>query len=49
MTFKDQIKALLNSKSENNAMSQAFAFLLGLKIQKINFRVAKINSTRLEI
>ena len=30
--FKDQIEALLNSKSKIHAMSQAFAYQLGLKI-----------------
>ncbi len=31
--FKDQTKALLNSKSKVNVMSQAFIFQLGPKIQ----------------
>lgn len=36
--FKEQKETLLNSKSEVNAMSQAFAFQLSLKIQKTNVR-----------
>ncbi len=36
--FKDQTGALLDSGSEVNAMSQAFAQQLGLKIRKTNVR-----------
>ena len=32
MTFKDQIKALLDSKSKINLISQAFIAQLGFKI-----------------
>ena len=32
ITFKDQTKTLLDSGSEINAISQAFAYQLGLKI-----------------
>ena len=32
VTFKDQTEALLDSKSKLNAINQAFAFQLGLKI-----------------
>ena len=32
VTFKDQTEALLDSGSKVNAMSQAFAYQLGLKI-----------------
>lgn len=34
--FKDQTEALLDTKSEVNAMNQAFAHQLKLKIQKTN-------------
>ncbi len=46
--FKDQTKALLDSGSEVNAMSQVFAQQLGLKIRKTNVRAQKIDSTTLE-
>ncbi len=36
VTFKDQTEALLDSRSEVNAMNQAFAQQLGLKICKTN-------------
>ncbi len=36
VTFKDQNEALLDSRSEINAMSQVFTFQLGLKIWKTN-------------
>ncbi len=48
VTFKDQTKALLDVGSEVNAMSQAFAQQLSLKIRKTNVRVQKINDTTLE-
>ncbi len=48
VTFKDQIKALLESKSEVNVMSQVFAHQLGLKIQKTNIGAQKIDDTTLE-
>ena len=38
ITFKDQTEALLDSKSEVNAMSQVFAHQLGFKSWKINIR-----------
>ncbi len=49
VTFKDQTKALLDSKSEVNTMSQTFAQQLGLKICKTNVGVQKIDGTTLEI
>ncbi len=48
VTFKDQIEALLNSRSKVNAMCQAFAQKLGLKICKTNIGVQKIDGTTLE-
>ncbi len=45
---KDQIEALLDSRSEVNAMSQAFAQQLGLKIRKTNVGAQKIDGTTLE-
>ena len=48
VTFKDQTKALLDSRSEINIMSQVFAHQLGLTIQKTNFRAQKIDGTTLE-
>ncbi len=48
VTFKDQTEALLDSGSEVNAMSQAFAQQLGLKIRKTNVEAQKINGTTLE-
>ncbi len=48
VTFKDQTKALMDSGSEVNAMSQAFAQQLDLKIRKTNVGVQKIDSTTLE-
>ncbi len=47
-TFKDQTEALLDSRSEVNAMSQAFAQELGLKIRKTNVGAQKIDGTTLE-
>ncbi len=46
--FKDQTEALLDSESEINAMSQAFAQQLGLKICKTNVEAQKIDGTTLE-
>ncbi len=48
ITFKDQTKALLNSKSKINAISQTFAQQLGLKICKTNIGAQKIDSTTLK-
>ena len=48
ITFKDQTKALLNSKSKVNARSQVFAHQLGLTIWKTNIGAQKINGTTLE-
>ncbi len=48
VTFKDQIEALLDSGSKVNAMSQAFAQQLGLKICKTNVGAQKIDGTTLE-
>ncbi len=48
ITFKDQTKALLDSGSKVNAISQAFAQQLGLKIRKTNFGAQKIDGTTLK-
>ncbi len=48
VTFKDQTKALLDSESEVNAMRQAFAHQLGLRIWKTNVIVQKIDGITLE-
>ncbi len=50
VTFKDQdlTEALLDSGSEVNTMSQAFAQQLDLKIRKINVGAQKIDGTTLE-
>ncbi len=48
ITLKDQTEALLDSRSKVNAMSQAFAQQLGLKIRKTNVGAQKINGTTLE-
>ncbi len=48
VTFKDQTKALLNSRSEVNAISQAFVQQLGLKIHKTNVGAQKIDDTTLK-
>lgn len=49
VTFKDQNKALLDSGSTVNAMSQAFAHQLDLKIWKTNIKTQKIDGTILKI
>ncbi len=49
VTLKDQIKALLNSGSEVNIMSQAFSLKLGLKIWITNVMAQKIDGITLEI
>ena len=48
VTFKDQTEALLDSKSEINAISLVFASQLGFRIQKINVGVQKIDNITLE-
>ncbi len=48
VTFKDQTEALLDSRSEVNIISQAFAQQLGLKIRKTNVGAQKIDVTTLE-
>ncbi len=48
VTFKDQTEALLDSESEVNIISQAFAHQLGLKICKTNVGAQKIDGTTLE-
>ncbi len=48
VSFKDKIGALLDSKSEVNAISQAFAHQLGFKIRKTNVGAQKIDGTILE-
>ncbi len=42
VNFKGQTKALINSRSKVNIISQAFAQQLGLKICKTNVGVQKI-------
>ena len=49
ITFKDQTKALLDSESEINAISSAFASQLGLRIWKITVGAQKIDGITLEI
>lgn len=48
MIFKNQTEALLNLRSEINAMSQVFAQQLSLKIRKTSIEMQKIDSTTLE-
>ncbi len=48
VSFKDQTEALLDSRSEVNAMSQAFAQQLDLKIRKTNVGAQKIDGTILK-
>ncbi len=48
VTFKNQTKALLNSRSKVNVISQAFAQQLGFKICKTNVGVQKIDGTTLK-
>lgn len=49
ITFKNQTEALLDSKSVINVTSQAFTYLLGLKISIINIKAKKIDSIILKI
>lgn len=44
VTFKDQIEALLNSRSEVNAMNPAFASELGFQVQKTNVGAQKLTA-----
>ncbi len=46
--FKDQTEALMYSRSKINAINQAFAHQLGLKICKTNVGAQKIDSTTLK-
>ncbi len=48
VTFNDQTEVLLDSRSEVNVMSQAFAHQLGFKICKTNVGAQKIDGTTLE-
>ncbi len=48
VTFKNQTKALLNSRSEVNAINQAFAQYQGLKICKTSVRAQKIDGITLK-
>ena len=48
LTFKDQTETLLDLGSKVNAMGQAFAQQLGLKIRKTNVEAQKIDDTTLE-
>lgn len=48
VTFKNQIEALLDLRSEVNVMSPTFTSQLGLKVWKINVGAQKIDSTTLE-
>ena len=45
---QEQVKILLNSGSEFNAMKPTFAWKLGLFIQKTNVRAQKIDGSALE-
>ena len=45
---EEQVKALLDSGSEVNAMSPAYAKRLGLKTRKTNVRAQKIDDSTLE-
>ena len=45
---QEQVKALLDSGSEVNAMNSAFTRKLGLHIRKTNVRAQKIDSSALE-
>ena len=45
---KKQVRALLNSDSEVNAINPNYAWKLGLKIQKTNIGAQKIDSSALE-
>ena len=45
---EEQVRALLNSGSEVNAMSPAYAEMLGLKTWKTNVGVQKIDGSALE-
>ena len=45
---EEQVKALLNSSSEVNAMNPDFARKLGFKIWKTNVRAQKIDGSALE-
>ena len=45
---QEQVKALLNSGNEVNAMSPAYAKRLGLKTWKTNIGAQKINGSALE-
>ena len=49
VTFKDQTKALLDSRSKVNAMSQVFTYQLGFTIWKTNVGAQKIDDITLEI
>ncbi len=49
VTFKDHTEAMLDTKSEVNVMSQAFAYQLGLRIRKTNVEAQKIGGTTLKI
>lgn len=48
MTFKDQTKALLNSKIEVKAMSPIFSCQLGFKVRQNNVKAQKIDGTILK-
>lgn len=48
VTFKDQIKALLDPGSVDNTISQAFTHSLGLKLWKTNIRAENIDNTTME-
>ena len=45
---EEQVRALLNSGSEVNAMNPDYAWKLGLKIQKTNIGAQKIDGSALE-
>ena len=49
MIFKNQLKALLDLKSEINIISQVFTHQLGIKIRKTNIKASKIDGIILKI
>ena len=49
ITYKDWTMALLDLRNKVNAMSQAFTFQPGFKMQKTNIEAQKIDDITLEI
>ena len=48
MIFKNKIEALLDLESKINIINKVFALKLGLKIQKTNVGIQKIDDTTLK-